>query len=296
MSHSSPFLCTAIVATVDRPQMLEACLRSLAAASPAFAEVIVADQGATRALEPLVTALGATYLHLDRRGLSRARNAALGLARSPWLYFPDDDCTVTPSVLDQVARALARHPQAGFVAARILTPSGRAVMAGMDQRERVLDAPRDILGTVMSPGLFVSERVFARCGRFDESFGLGAEWPSGEESDFLFRALAAGEIGVYAPAAVVQHPDPYVVRDAAESRSRARLYGRGWGAMFAKHAGGTQGRAYAALQRRYELRALAGALVSALTLRFDRTARQLESWRGRREGWRGWSAVHREHR
>jgi GT2 family glycosyltransferase len=166
----------------------------------------------------------------------------------------------------------------------------------MDQRERVLDAPRDILGTVMSPGLFVSERVFARCGRFDESFGLGAEWPSGEESDFLFRALAAGEIGVYAPAAVVQHPDPYVVRDAAESRSRARLYGRGWGAMFAKHAGGTQGRAYAALQRRYELRALAGALVSALTLRFDRTARQLESWRGRREGWRGWSAVHREHR
>jgi GT2 family glycosyltransferase len=296
MSHSSPFLCTAIVATVDRPQMLEACLRSLAAASPAFAEVIVADQGATRALEPLVTALGATYLHLDRRGLSRARNAALGLARSPWLYFPDDDCTVTPSVLDQVARALARHPQAGFVAARILTPSGRAVMAGMDQRERVLDAPRDILATVMSPGLFVSERVFARCGRFDESFGLGAEWPSGEESDFLFRALAAGEIGVYAPAAVVQHPDPYVVRDAAESRSRARLYGRGWGAMFAKHAGGTQGRAYAALQRRYELRALAGALVSALTLRFDRTARQLESWRGRREGWRGWSAVHREHR
>jgi len=75
---SSPALrCTAIVATVDRQELLEACLGSLLAAHPPFAAVIVADQGATRALEPLVTGLGALYLHLDRRGLSRARNAAL---------------------------------------------------------------------------------------------------------------------------------------------------------------------------------------------------------------------------
>lgn len=278
--------CTAIVPTLDRPRDLEACLRSLAAASPAFEAVIVADQGDTRALEPLVASLGAAYLHLERRGLSRARNAAIARATTPWLYFPDDDCTVSATVLDDAARALAARPQAGFLAARVLTPDGRPVMAGMDRQERVLVSPSDVLATVMSPGLFVSARVFERCGAFDESFGVGAEWPSGEESDLLFRAFAAGETGVYAAHAVVTHPDPYAARDEAAQRARARHYGRGWGALFAKHAAGPRGEVFEALQSRYEWRALEAAALSALSLGLGRAGRHLESWRGMREGWR----------
>ena len=286
----APIRVAAIVPTLDRAADLEACLRSLAAARPAYAEVIVADQGSDRSLEPLVTSLGARYLHLDRRGLSRARNAAMALASSPWLHFPDDDCTVAPDLLTRVAGALARHPRAGFVAARVVTPAGPPVMAGMDERERELAVPADTLPTVMSPGLFVAARVIERCGAFDERFGVGAEWPSGEESDLLFRAMAAGERGLYVPDAVVTHPDPYIARDEAARRQRARLYGRGWGALFAKHATGTGvGRGvFTALQRRYETRALGGAVLSAISLQPDRAHRQWQSWLGRREGWRGW--------
>lgn len=303
----APLRVAAILPTLDRAADLEACLRSLAAAKPAYAEVIVADQGAGRSLEPLVTSLGARYLHLEKRGLSRARNAALALASSPWLHFPDDDCTVAPDILARVAEALARSPRAGFVAARVVTPAGTPVMKGMGAEERALAAPADTLAAVMSPGLFVAARVIQRCGAFDERFGVGAEWPSGEESDLLFRAFAAGETGVYAPAAVVTHPDPFVARDEAARLARARAYGRGWGALFAKHGirrpgasgaveSGAEARAqaearaaqFAALQRRFEMRALGGAALAALTLRPRVARRQWQSWLGRREGWRAY--------
>lgn len=281
----------AILPTLDRAADLEACLRSIAAMDPGPAEVIVADQGAGRPAEATARAFGARYLHLDRRGLSRARNAALALAGAPWLWFPDDDCTGAPDLLARVADALARDPGAGFVAARVVTPAGTAVMKGMDGRERALATPADTLATVMSPGLFVAARVIAACGAFDERFGVGAQWPSGEESDLLFRAFAAGEHGRYVPAAVVTHPDPFAARDEAAHRRRARLYGRGWGALFAKHAAGPRGAAFAALQRRFEARALGGAAVAALALDLRRARRQWQSWLGRREGWRGWRAA-----
>lgn len=287
----APLRVAAILPTLDRPADLEACLRSLAAAGPGYAEVIVADQGADRSLEPLVASLGARYLHLDRRGLSRARNAALALARAPWVHFPDDDCTVAPDILERVAAALAARPDAGFVAARVLTPDGRPVMPGMDGAPRVLASPADTLATVMSPGLFVSARVLERCGGFDERFGVGAEWGSGEESDLLFRAFAAGETGLYVPDAVVTHPDPFAARSEAEQVRRARAYGRGWGALFAKHAAGPDGAVYAALRRRFETRALGGAALAALSLRPALANRRWQAWLGRREGWRAWRAA-----
>lgn len=289
--NDAPLACTAIVPTLDRERDLLACLDSLAAARPAYAAVLVADQGADPTLGERVAARGARWLHQSRRGLSRARNAALTEARTPWVHFPDDDATVPPDVLARLADVLARHPRAGFVAARVMSPDGAPIMAGMDERERTLSEPADLLRTVMSPGLFVAARVFERLGGFDETFGVGAEWPSGEESDLLFRALAAGESGVYAPSVRVTHPLPFDVRVSHEQLRRARLYGRGWGALFAKHARGARGAAFAALQRHYERRALGGCVLAAATLRWADARRYAESWRGRREGWRGWRAA-----
>ena len=280
--------CAAIVPTLDRADELDACLAALAAARPGFACVVVADQGDRPALAARVAAAGARYLHLDRRGLSHARNAALATVDAPWCYFPDDDCLPAPDLLARFGAALARDPAAWFVAARVVTPAGRAIMPGAGAEPRAITTPADVLATVMSPGLFVSAAALARVGGYDERFGVGAEWPSGEESDLLFRILAAGGHGRYAPDAIVTHPDPFAVRDPLARRARARLYGRGWGALFAKHA--VTDPRFAAMQRHYETRALGGAAVAALTLRIERARRHWQSWRGRREGWRGFRA------
>jgi GT2 family glycosyltransferase len=187
--------------------------------------------------------------------------------RTPWVYFPDDDCIVPPDLLAALARALAPHPRAAFACARVVSPAGRALMPAAGREVRVLAEPDPILRIVMSPGLFVRRDVFERLGGFDEDFGVGARWPSGEESDLLFRALAAGERGLYAPSVSVVHPEPFEVRDRAAGRERAWRYGVGWGAMFAKHARGPHGAGYRALHAWYLTRALAGVGLSLL--RFD---------------------------
>ena len=280
----------AIVPTLDRPRWLERALASLAAAQPAFAEVWVADQSAGEEGRAISERFGARWLRLDRRGLSLARNAALAHARLEWVAFPDDDAEVAFDVLARLGDTLARHPDAAFVGARVTHPDGRPMQPGMVGPARVLARPDDVLRTTVSPGLFVRRDWLARVGGFDERFGIGAEYPSGEESDLLFRILEAGGSGVYDPALEVFHPDPFGVRDEVACRRRMADYGLGLGALLAKHAELAGAAGYAGLHRRLVGRALLGCALMLSSGRLARARRYLASLNGRREGWRRWHA------
>jgi len=281
---------TAIVPTLERPRWLERALASLAAARPAFAEVWVADQSAGEEGRGICERFGARWLHLDRRGLSRARNAALSRVQSAWVAFPDDDAEVAVDVLARLADTLDRHPDTAFVGARVTYPDRRPMQPGMAGPARALVRPDDVLRTTVSPGLFVRRDWLSRVGGFDERFGIGAEYPSGEESDLLFRILEAGGTGVYAPALEVFHPDPFAVRDEVACRRRMADYGVGLGALLAKHAEPAGAAGYAGLHRRLVGRALLGCALMFSSGRLALGRRYLASLRGRREGWRRWRA------
>jgi GT2 family glycosyltransferase len=281
----------AIVPTLDRPQWLERSLAALAAARPPFAEVWVADQSAGEGGRAHCERFGARWLHLpepQQRGISRARNAALAHVRADWIAWPDDDAEVAPDVLARLADALGRHPDVAFVQAHVGFPDHRAMQPGMDGRARVLERVDDALKTTVSPGLFVRRDWVVRVGGFDERFGVGAEFPSGEESDLVFRILAAGGRGVYEPAMRVSHPDPFAIRDETACRRRMTDYGVGLGALFAKNAEGEDGERYRRLHARHVLRAFLGGVAMASAGRPAMARRYLAAWSGRREGWRRW--------
>src|SRR5262249_22788871 len=155
-----------------------------------FAEICVVDQSAGDAGRALSERFGARWLHLDRRGLSHARNAGFAHASGDWLAYPDDDAEGAGDVLARLAAAVERYFETAVVCGDVRYPDGRPMQPGMDRRERVLDGTADLLRTTVSPGLFVRRDWVARVGGFDERFGVGAMFPSGEESDLLFRILA----------------------------------------------------------------------------------------------------------
>jgi GT2 family glycosyltransferase len=279
---------TAIVPTLDRPQWLVRSLAALARARPAFAEVWVADQSAGEDGRALCERFGARWLHLDRRGISQARNAAFPHARTEWVAYPDDDAEVTEDILVRLAETLSRCPDAAFVQARVEYPDRRPMQPGMEGPLRVLDRLDDTLRTAVSPGLFVRRDWVERAGGFDERFGVGAAFPSGEESDLLFRILAAGGRGVYDPALLVHHPDPFAIRDEPTRLRRMADYGVGLGALLAKHADDTGDETYRRLHRRLLRRAWLACVFMATTGRLARARRYHAAWRGRREGWRRW--------
>jgi len=279
---------TAIVPTLDRPQWLERSLAALARARPAFVELWVADQSTGEAGRVLCERFGARWLHLDRRGISHARNAVFPSVRTEWIAYPDDDAEVSDDIVLRLGETLARHTDAAFVQAHVAYPDRRPMQPGMEDRPRVLDQLDVTLRTSVSPGLFVRRDWVERAGGFDERFGVGAEFPSGEESDLLFRILAAGGTGVYDPALRVAHPDPFAIRDEAACLRRMTDYGIGMGALLAKHAAGPGGRAFHRLYSRHVWRPWLGAVVMASSGRAAQAQRHLSAWRGRRQGWRRW--------
>jgi GT2 family glycosyltransferase len=72
-------------------------------------------------------------------------------------------------------------------------------------------------------------------GGFDERFGAGQQWSSGEETDMFFRMSHQKMKLVYAPQVVVYHPREDVGHTPQSLRTKLYAYGKGNGALFAKH-------------------------------------------------------------
>lgn len=178
-----------VVPTVGRTAELERFLASLDAQTHRDFRVLVVDQNADDRVVPL----------LDERvvrlrspvGLSRARNKALPELTADVVGFPDDDCTYPPDLLERVAARIERVD--GVVGREPWWTTGAATLT------------RDNLwNRAISFTIFLRRSVVERVGAFDERLGL--PYSSGEEMDYLIRALDMGAHLEYDPSLVVEHP------------------------------------------------------------------------------------------
>jgi GT2 family glycosyltransferase len=95
--------------------------------------------------------------------------------------------------------------------------------------------------------MFLRREMVVRVGDFDEALGLGSgtPWSSGEEIDYLVRALLAGARIEYDPSLQITHPVKPVSRDELVALGR--------------RDGGSVG--YVLARNRYPARAVARMLV-----------------------------------
>jgi GT2 family glycosyltransferase len=178
-----------VVATVGRTEELERFLASLDAQTHAAYRVLVVDQNDDDRVLPLLDERAVRLR--SPRGLSRARNAALPELTADAVAFPDDDCVYPPDLLERVAARLAN-------------------LDGVTGREpwwttTAATLTRDNLwNRAISFTIFLRRELVERVGAFDERLGLPSS--SGEEIDYLIRALDAGARIDYDPSIVVEHP------------------------------------------------------------------------------------------
>ena len=220
-----------IVCTRNRPELLGRCLEALAGQKGAF-EVLVVDQGDTPALIPSDPRFH--YIAHQERGLAAARNKGVRAASGNIIAFLDDDAVPDPGYIGAIEQAFAGDVKLAAIAGRILTiEDGRPYARVHDDR------PRPITRSDWMPflgGNFAIRRsVVNRIGPFDERFGAGRRWASGEETDYFFRMLYRNCQVAYVPAIVIHHPKEAVDGAAPELRRKLFAYGRGQGAMMARH-------------------------------------------------------------
>jgi GT2 family glycosyltransferase len=84
---------------------------------------------------------------------------------------------------------------------------------------------------------FLHRKIIDKIGSFDEELGLGARtpWQSGEETDYLIRAIRAGFHIQYLPDLLVHHPDD--LPDYTDQViQKAYISGCGMGHVLQKHS------------------------------------------------------------
>jgi glycosyltransferase involved in cell wall biosynthesis len=275
-----------VVSTVGRSAELRRLLDSLEAQTYRRFRLLVVDQNDDDRVERILSgaAGGMEIVRLrSARGLSRARNVALDRLVADVVAFPDDDCAYPPDLLERVAYRLAASPWLDGLTGKAADAAGRSSPSWAP--DPTLLAFDSTWNRVISYAIFLRRETVVRIGRFDEQLGLGGPgpWSSGEEIDFVLRAVLAGAQIAYDPELIVAH----------ELRSFSSLELRAIGARDGASVG------YILRKHRFPTRTLArmfthpiGGVAMALA-RGDRTGAgfHIATLRGRVRGYRGGRGV-----
>jgi GT2 family glycosyltransferase len=249
-------LLTVVVATCANVRSVVRCVQAILEGVAGRCEIVVVENrpsGSTVGLALEERFRGderICYVEEHRRGLSRARNAGLDVARGELVAFTDDDVVVDPGWVPAIRAAFAASSEVGCVTGLILpleleTPTQVLVERfasfgkGFDPRVYSLDRPPPeqplfpYTAGYFGSGANMAFRtdVLRGLGGFDAALGTGTRARGGEDLDICIRLLHAGGHLAYEPRAIVWHRHP-----DTEARLRRQVfdYGAGMGAMLSK--------------------------------------------------------------
>jgi GT2 family glycosyltransferase len=232
----SPVVAVSVaITTLDRPDALARCLRSLAGGSALPAEVVVVDQGRDASARAVVDAAGGLpavhHVAHAATGLSIGQNEAVTRTTQPVVAVLDDDCVADVDWVAQIAAALVPDAPVDLISGRVLPlddgrPGRYAVSSRTSTTGRTF-VTRTRPWDVGSGNNFALRREwFARVGGCDVRLGVGSAGRAANDIDLFYRLLRAGARVRYEPNVLVYHE-----RVTRSSRLARRVpYGFGMGA------------------------------------------------------------------
>jgi len=203
-----------IIATKDRSQKIELCLKSILKNTYKDFEIVLADQscdGKTKQVVKKIKSPKITYLKLSSCGKTKAVNQAIGIARGKILSFIDDDIIVDKFWLEHIKAFFDQnknHQQIAGVFGKILpyelnqhrnqicpsifTLNRKAFIAN----QYVTHYEELGLGSNMS----LRKEVLSKIGYFREWLGPGyLGLGGGEDGELIYRLLKNGYSLAYNP-------------------------------------------------------------------------------------------------
>ncbi len=297
-----------VVATRNRAGFLVHALRSLAAQKcDARYEVVVVDNASTDTTADAIR----EWSRRDARirsvaeptvGLSRAKNTGIRAAQGRLILFTDDDVVLQDGWISAYLRFFGQeHDSMRIAGGPVLPiPADLSQWPSWVRPEARPDLPSLFYGDLERPltrfewlwgaNMAAPNDVFDALGRFQETFGRGAEVDTFEDVELVDRLRDAGGSAWYCPDAAVYHRV-----DPMKTRPRAMLlnaFNRGCSDRAKDRLGiyyEPSGRVPAGrLAAGFALPAVLGGLASWTTL-FRLTGRPQAFDRARRTSWRaGW--------
>lgn len=282
-----------VLATLNRTLEVKHFLETLSHQTYRDFEVIVVDQNLDDRLVPILESFKDHFpiIHLrSTPGLSHARNVALAHISGDMVAFPDDDCAYPPTLLEQVAQFFTKHTEWNGLTGQSVNQQGQD-SARLDHQSGQI-TPFNVWRRGISYTIFLRKEVVVKTGFFDESLGVGANtpWGSGEETDYLLRAIDDGLY--YNSNIMVIHPikaEPSEIARPIETAKpqqrhvKTYSYAMGRGRVLRKHNAPLWFVIY------NWTRPLAGVTLSLLRGRSQEARSHWATFQGRVQGWIGWA-------
>lgn len=227
---------TLLVCTLGRASRLERLLNSLAAQTSKNFEVIIVDQNPVGFLDPTIHKFPELRIsHLrSRPGLSRGRNIGLSASSGRYIGFPHDDVWFERTTIEEVIDTFRRNPKLSAITGQFVDPEGQPLTSNLPGEAQIT---REKIFEAGNSGTVFIERAVAQALKFDEAIGPGAstDFQSGEETDFLLRALESNVAGWYFPKLTIFHDAIDTSAPLVERTRRATAHARGFGYLMRKH-------------------------------------------------------------
>ncbi|WP_100618258.1 glycosyltransferase family 2 protein [Bacillus cereus] len=131
------------------------------------------------------------YVHF--KGLSKSRNFAMKYVTGSWVIFSDDDCWYPEKYFHNAIKYIQDKP---IVISSIYDPvlNKSYKRYPLKQKEYTM---KDIFRISSIEIIINIEKIPKKYIRFDENFGLGAEYPIGEETTLMFDLWKLGFRKIY---------------------------------------------------------------------------------------------------
>ncbi|MBN1593347.1 MAG: glycosyltransferase family 2 protein [Candidatus Coatesbacteria bacterium] len=217
-----------ILLSLNGEKVIAPCLKSLFESDYSNIEVIVVDNGSSDSTAAIVrerfprAKLISTGENL---GFAGGNNVGLAATDADIVILLNDDTTVRPNMVSEIANFMASDPDAGIVGCKILYPDGKTIQhAGAavlpngltkhygygetdeGQFERVFD-----VAYVTGAAIAIRREVMDKIGHLDAGY-----FPIYfEEVEYCERARRAGFRVVYLPSAVLLHYESQVTVKAS---------------------------------------------------------------------------------
>ncbi len=240
-----------VILTWNSVGKIEPCLESLGRGTQVPDEIIVVDNGST---DQTRTVLAEQFpsvrviANMHNRGVARARNQGLAVARGAYLLVLDDDTVVWPDALARLVSVLDTNPTVAVCGPQLVNSACQPVSLDRSfptllqkvKRWGETSPPNEFsFGNGMSGGLQEVNSVIGACqlirrtaldevGLYDEHIFYGPE-----DIDFCLRLHQAGWQVVCKPAARVIHSEQRIARSVWSAIGRKHAIGLAY--YFWKH-------------------------------------------------------------
>jgi len=210
-------LIAVIIVNWNGQKFIEECLNGLKEQTFKDFSIIVVDNASTDGSLQLVKKKFPevkTIALSENLGFAAANNIAIKSVNTEYVALLNNDAAPHPGWLENLLKALEKHPEAGFVATKMLfcdrpdiidragdiyTTAATALLNGRGEPAKNFNNPAWVFGACAGAAVY-RKRMLEDIGFFDNDFFLLYE-----DVDLSFRAQLSGYKCIYAPDAIVYH-------------------------------------------------------------------------------------------